>query len=311
MPSSRIQPLSALRSSRTGGLRVEIAEVSVVERGGLDVLRVAPGGDDVRELSLTPDLYRSVAAPAAAVAAGPGPVGAAPAAAAPWGFGDPHALMTFSRGDEDEGLSLSRHALASFLEAERPIEMARASRMARDELADPRVAAMDPSGRAAEFERRWEADAVASRVDAVLVHAPDRVRRDPGGREVVTLWVRRDDVGAAQGRGLAASPLAAAVDQPEWGRRHGGADRPTGAVLPGLEGLRHLEETFGSSSGRRVHLDVARVSEAIVGLPPSRREEAFSLLSGLAQASAGVAASRGVEAAPAPRIARPDAGLDL
>lgn len=288
-PSRR--DLSALRV-RAGGAGASLERVAVAVMPGSPGTLVLEADGWSRGLELVPSFYGDVVAGSPA-SGDPRLASTAEGRVSvkPWGAEDPHALFVV-RDDEDGVTSLSRSELSDFLARERPVEIERAMRLAREAAADPRISALSPGERADEFERRWEADAIASRVDLALLHAPDRIRREAGSRELVTLWVRRDDLGAAQGRGLVASPLAHAVDQPEYRMGREGPE-PTGRVLAGREGVLHLEETFGPGSERKVHLDVGRLAD-VVGLmgSPEGREAVLAMIGRLSSRSASIGEER-------------------
>jgi hypothetical protein len=238
--------------------------------GGGGILRIFEGQAFKETILLTPAVYRLIAG------------GQDPAAA---GRDLSGRFILKAGGNGSDCVSVERAALASIMLTIRPVEMARACRLAAAEPRGPAKSAAPANQLIALFTQRWEVDITHAAVDEAVAKVPSRILHLIAGKDLVSLTIRKEELTVGE-NGVFKSPLAAAIVRPP---EH---PLPSAIIVAGdADAYRDrdapfLQNTFGTGSVRRLVLDVAKLRDAIATLTPEAREASLMLLDRLVQRAA-------------------------
>jgi len=242
--------------------------------GSDDVLRFSEGSSFQESIILTPDIYR-------AIASKDGDRGDRPDEA--------ERFVIHPGGVGTDRVCVERAALASLLDRERPVDMARARRLAIQARRQRPKTPLSEEERTAAFARLWETDKLQAAIDATLAKVPSRTMLLLVGKDRVAFWVRKEDLIIGP-EGVLASPLATAIVRPPPL-----ALRPT-IFVQGDSALfrdrdaRFIQNTFGSGPIRGLVLDAAKLRDTITTLEPDARQATLALLDRLIARSADLGA---------------------
>jgi hypothetical protein len=185
-------------------------------------------------------------------------------------------------------VSVDLATLAEIIGRARPLEMARVRRMLAAERIDPAQNRLPVEARIQHFAARWQAEAIALRINKAIATVSSRAILLLAGRDHVALWVRKEDLAVGPGR-LLGSALAPAIV------RSGGIEtKAVGSVD------HYIENSYGSGPERSLVLDVARLRKVIGALAQdSERDAAFAILDHLIKRSGAIRRERATRGKPA------------